>query len=91
MGREGYSKLLRWTRQEWCMLIFESSDFRYFHTRMEVDRHIQIRYHFPEDIVFWLVVVQQRIYTPVSQSNVIIRYRLSGRLTAVGSGLLIIV
>ena len=76
MGWESYSKLLRCTCQIRCMLVFKSSDLRNFHAWVEVNRDIQIRYHLPENIVFWLVVVQQRIYTPIYQLNVISRYRL---------------
>ena len=51
------------------MLVFESSDFRYFHARVEVDWYIQVRYHLPENIVFWLVVIQQRIYIANSSAK----------------------
>ena len=33
---------------------------RYFHARVEINRHIEIRCHLPENIVFWLVVVSVR-------------------------------
>ena len=57
MGGKSCSKLLCWTDQKRRMLVLESEYFRYVAAWMEVNRHIQICDHLPENIIFWLVVV----------------------------------